>query len=183
MRESRRRISRLLIRTKRESSLTKKNAFLAVTCHPAAKKIIHNSELHSSNPLYKAPPPFLFPLSPLTLRMSATPDPSVSSPAPSDLEETPAQRQARLRRERRNAKIQGDPNARLAAISNISGRKGPPPETSTSLLLYCVSMLSKDLTLTSRQLPPDPFPHPSLHRPPLLRQHIQPPRQTRKLTI
>ncbi|KAJ9649347.1 hypothetical protein H2201_006617 [Coniosporium apollinis] len=46
------------------------------------------------------------------------------SPA-SAAEETPGQRQARLRRERRNAKIQAGGSARLQAITSLSGR--PPP--------------------------------------------------------
>ncbi|KIW06293.1 uncharacterized protein PV09_02761 [Verruconis gallopava] len=45
----------------------------------------------------------------------------MSEPAPA--EETPAQKQARLRRERRNAKIQAGGSARLAAIMNSSGRQ------------------------------------------------------------
>ena len=37
---------------------------------------------------------------------------------------TPNQEAARLRRERRNAKIQGGGSARLEAISRLNGRKG-----------------------------------------------------------
>ena len=40
------------------------------------------------------------------------------------LNETPAQEAARLRRERRNAKIQSGGSARLDAISRLSGRRG-----------------------------------------------------------
>jgi GET complex subunit GET2 len=49
-----------------------------------------------------------------------------SSPAPED--ESPAQRQARLRRERRKAKVESGGADRLAKITGISGRKVPEPE-------------------------------------------------------
>lgn len=45
--------------------------------------------------------------------------------------ETPAQEQARLRRERRAAKLQSGGSARLDAITRLSGRSGsnsPAPE-------------------------------------------------------
>jgi hypothetical protein len=45
----------------------------------------------------------------------------MAEPIPAD--ETPNQKQARLRRERRNAKIQAGGSARLAAIMNSSGRQ------------------------------------------------------------
>jgi len=41
-------------------------------------------------------------------------------------EESPAQRQARLRREKRNAKISATAEDRLAKISGLSGRAVPP---------------------------------------------------------
>jgi hypothetical protein len=50
-----------------------------------------------------------------------------SSPAPEG--ETPSQRQARLRREKRQAKIAAGGANRLAAISGASGRKIPEPES------------------------------------------------------
>ena len=46
---------------------------------------------------------------------------TMAEPIPAD--ETPNQKQARLRRERRNAKIQAGGSARLAAIMNSSGRE------------------------------------------------------------
>lgn len=46
---------------------------------------------------------------------------TMSEPVPEN--ETPTQKQARLRRERRNAKIQAGGSARLAAIMNSSGRQ------------------------------------------------------------
>ncbi len=51
--------------------------------------------------------------------------PETQSPN-TDSEETPAQKQARLRRERRAAKINAGGSARLEKITNLSGR--PPPE-------------------------------------------------------
>jgi hypothetical protein len=50
----------------------------------------------------------------------------MSSPSPVPKEdETPSQRQARLRRERRQAKLATGGTDRLKAISNISGRQMP----------------------------------------------------------
>ncbi|PNS17011.1 hypothetical protein CAC42_4975 [Sphaceloma murrayae] len=46
-------------------------------------------------------------------------------------EESPAQRQARLRREKRNAKITGSANDRLAKITGLSGRSAPALEDVT----------------------------------------------------
>ncbi|KAI4734060.1 hypothetical protein E4T50_15399 [Aureobasidium sp. EXF-12298] len=47
----------------------------------------------------------------------------------SDVEtESPAQRSARLRREKRNAKIQAEGSDRLARITQLSGRPAPAPE-------------------------------------------------------
>ncbi|KAF1345517.1 hypothetical protein BDV97DRAFT_385212 [Delphinella strobiligena] len=43
-------------------------------------------------------------------------------------EESPAQRQARLRREKRNARIASEGNDRLAKITQLSGRPAPAPE-------------------------------------------------------
>lgn len=42
--------------------------------------------------------------------------------------ESPAQRSARLRREKRNAKIQSEGTDRLARITQVSGRPAPAPE-------------------------------------------------------
>ncbi|KAG9693227.1 hypothetical protein KCU69_g9179, partial [Aureobasidium melanogenum] len=42
--------------------------------------------------------------------------------------ESPAQRSARLRREKRNAKIQAEGSDRLARITQLSGRPAPAPE-------------------------------------------------------
>ncbi|KAG8629921.1 hypothetical protein KVT40_001540 [Elsinoe batatas] len=47
---------------------------------------------------------------------------------PDEAEESPAQRQARLRREKRNAKITGGGADRLAKITGVSGRSAPAPE-------------------------------------------------------
>jgi hypothetical protein len=47
-------------------------------------------------------------------------------PQPSDADESPAQRQARLRRERRQAKIAAEGSSRLAKITGIEGRRGAP---------------------------------------------------------
>lgn len=58
--------------------------------------------------------------------MDSTPDAAASTPPK---EETPSQRQARLRRERRQAKIHAEGSSRLAAITNVSGRRPPPAET------------------------------------------------------
>jgi GET complex subunit GET2 len=49
-----------------------------------------------------------------------------SSPAPEG--ETASQRQARLRRERRQAKLSSTGSDRLAMISGVQGRKPPEPE-------------------------------------------------------
>ena len=43
-------------------------------------------------------------------------------------DESPAQRQARQRREKRNAKIQAEGNDRLAKITGLSGRPAPAVE-------------------------------------------------------
>jgi hypothetical protein len=42
--------------------------------------------------------------------------------------ESPAQRAARQRREKRNAKIQTEGSDRLARITQLSGRPAPAPE-------------------------------------------------------
>lgn len=47
--------------------------------------------------------------------------------------ESPAQRSARLRREKRNAKIQAEGSDRLARITQLSGRPAPAPEERMSL--------------------------------------------------
>ena len=47
-----------------------------------------------------------------------------AQPAGKEKPLTPGQEAARLRRERRNAKIQGGGSARLDAISRLSGRRG-----------------------------------------------------------
>jgi GET complex subunit GET2 len=60
--------------------------------------------------------------------MSATPE-GAAAPTDPPKEETPGQRQARLRRERRQAKIQAEGSTRLAAITNLSGRRAPAPGT------------------------------------------------------
>ena len=54
-------------------------------------------------------------------------------------EESPAQRAARQRREKRNAKIQAEGNDRLARITQLSGRPAPAPEERrpTILSLAC----------------------------------------------
>ncbi|GAB7349210.1 hypothetical protein MBLNU459_g8136t1 [Dothideomycetes sp. NU459] len=49
-----------------------------------------------------------------------------------EAEESLAQRQARLRREKRNAKIQATGGDRLARITQLSGRPAPAPEDMTS---------------------------------------------------
>jgi len=58
--------------------------------------------------------------------MASDPENAASTPPK---EETPSQKQARLRRERRQAKIQAEGSARLAAITNVSGRRATPTET------------------------------------------------------
>ena len=58
--------------------------------------------------------------------MASGPEDAASTPPK---EETSSQKQARLRRERRQAKIQAEGSARLAAITNVSGRRAPPAET------------------------------------------------------
>lgn len=61
----------------------------------------------------------------------------MDSPQTSDSSatESPAQKQARLRRERRNAKLQTGGSARLNAITNLSGRPAPVDDSqSTSVL-------------------------------------------------
>ena len=57
--------------------------------------------------------------------------PQVPSPG-ADSEESPAQRQARLRRERREAKIKAGGSSRLDKITQVSGR---PLEPGTAFLL------------------------------------------------
>lgn len=54
----------------------------------------------------------------------------------SSAEESPAQRAARLRRERREAKIKGDGAARLDKITSLSGR------TPASRMWHIISFLS-----------------------------------------
>lgn len=49
-----------------------------------------------------------------------------------EAEESLAQRQARLRREKRNAKLQSEGNDRLAKITQLSGRPAPAPEDPTT---------------------------------------------------
>lgn len=56
--------------------------------------------------------------------------PPTSVPDENDAE-TPTQRQARMRRERRAAKIQAGGSDRLNKIMNVSGRTGPPPDPGT----------------------------------------------------
>ena len=46
-------------------------------------------------------------------------------------EESPAQKQARLRREKRNARIASEGNDRLAKITQLSGRPAPALEDGT----------------------------------------------------
>ena len=48
------------------------------------------------------------------------------SPLPAGHAETPGQKQARLRRERREAKIKAGGSARLEKITNVSGRQNLP---------------------------------------------------------
>ena len=43
-------------------------------------------------------------------------------------EETPTQRQARLRRERRDAKLKAEGQSRLEKITKVSGRQNLPGE-------------------------------------------------------
>lgn len=50
------------------------------------------------------------------------------SASASGSEETPGQRQARLRREKRNAKIQAEGSDRLSKITQLNGRMAPPAE-------------------------------------------------------
>lgn len=59
--------------------------------------------------------------------MADTPDPEISVPA----EETPAQRQARIRRQKREAKVISNATERLDKITRLSGRT---PESSEYLL-------------------------------------------------
>lgn len=47
-------------------------------------------------------------------------------------EESPAQRQARQRREKRNARIASEGNDRLAKITQLSGRPAPAIDDGTS---------------------------------------------------
>ena len=58
-----------------------------------------------------------------SLSRQSQPVPPVQ-PAGKDKPLTPGQEAARLRRERRNAKIQSGGSARLDAISRLSGRRG-----------------------------------------------------------
>lgn len=50
----------------------------------------------------------------------------IASPAAEAVEESSAQKQVRIRRERREAKIKAGGSARLDKITQLSGR--PPPE-------------------------------------------------------
>ena len=57
-------------------------------------------------------------------------------------EESPAQKQARLRRERREAKIKAGGSSRLEKITNVSGRQNlpgnPPTFIAAPVSLYCL---------------------------------------------
>lgn len=50
----------------------------------------------------------------------------MEDPSPSTDVETPGQKQARLRRERREAKIKTEGTSRLEKITNLSGRQNLP---------------------------------------------------------
>lgn len=62
--------------------------------------------------------------------MTDSPDPETSVPA----EETPAQRQARIRRQKREAKITSNATERLDKITRLSGRT---PESSEYIVRHC----------------------------------------------
>jgi GET complex subunit GET2 len=80
--------------------------------------------------------------------MASSPENTTSTP-PKD--ETPSQKQARLRRERRQAKIQAEGSARLAAITNVSGRRGPPAETRE--FFEIITLLVQRLTTSTAEQP------------------------------
>lgn len=58
--------------------------------------------------------------------------------SPVQKEESPAQRQARLRREKRNARIVSEGSDRLAKISQLSGRPPPAPEDGMRLFFLAI---------------------------------------------
>lgn len=53
---------------------------------------------------------------------------NLQASAQGDAGETPTQRQARLRRERREAKLKDEGTSRLEKISKVSGRQNLPGE-------------------------------------------------------
>ena len=61
--------------------------------------------------------------------MAETPDPDFSVP----VEETPSQRQARIRRQKREAKVTSNADERLDKITRLSGRT---PESSEYFIVY-----------------------------------------------
>lgn len=68
-------------------------------------------------------------------------------------DETPNQRQARLRREKRNAKIQSTGNDRLAKITQLSGRKAPAPEDGMTRPTATASITNTDQVPATTEQP------------------------------
>jgi hypothetical protein len=69
---------------------------------------------------------------------------------PPDAEETPSQRQARLRRERRQAKIAAEGPERLAKITGIAGRRGPGPSPAALAAARAASAASSSSSSTDQ---------------------------------
>ncbi|KAF2141228.1 uncharacterized protein K452DRAFT_309018 [Aplosporella prunicola CBS 121167] len=72
------------------------------------------------------------------------------------MDETPTQRQARERRERRQAKIQAQGASRLEAITSLSGRPAPAPEEPNGACFLASQAPSKQ----QQAPPPNPPPAP-----------------------
>ena len=72
---------------------------------------------------------------------------SSSSPTPETTDETPTQRQARLRRERREAKIKASGSSRLEKITQLSGRP-TEPGTNPRPFYFCFQVNSRTGTDT-----------------------------------
>lgn len=74
------------------------------------------------------------------------------------MEETPAQKQIRLRRERREAKIKAGGSARLDKITSLTGR--PPPAAAAAALADTASPPVQSSMYFFQILPPPPNPIP-----------------------
>lgn len=83
-----------------------------------------------------------------------TPTPQTPGAAGGTDTETPTQRQARLRRERREAKLRDQGTSRLEKITKVSGRQHLPGTFVISWKLY----RKKELEILDLSFPPLPAP-------------------------